>query len=295
MKSFSYLIIAALAAILASCTRTPEAPLPGDALYAECHDCQEFIESYFLKVVPSAKKEGMVSVWHTNLEKYVLEDVKPDWRKIPGDKGSQVLVETFDRKFGFFDTFLGISIIKPVHHRAWPFSEGLCAVEDNGQIRFFNQHGMDFFDYLSFPYYGTPLDDFVFRHGVCAVPGTNSRCGVINRFGEWVLEPRYRDIVVTDDGILALDEGKRILFSFDGKVINPFVVDEVSPIRCNGKETGLFRYEVAERYGMMDKDGHPLTDAVYKEIKALSPTLFRSYIHDEEFQVILDTKGQVVG
>ena len=286
---FSFILF--LSAFAVSCSRVPEAPIPGEPGYYECSDCMELIRGPFLRVVPSG--DGNVSVWHTGTKKCILADISPEWDKISADQGPDILFRGKDGKYGFFDSLNGELIIPPVHRRAWPFNEGLCAVEDNGEVRFRDERGEPVFGNRVFPYYGHPLDYFVFRNGGCPVPDKNLKCGVINKDGKWMIPPEYKDIVYLDDCILALGEGRRIQYGFDGKVMNPFVVDGVCPILFKNKETGLFLYEVEERYGLMDGEGAPLTAALYRGIEPISETLLQAWLADEFSRVILDRKGKI--
>ena len=276
-----------------SCTGVPDAPLPGEPGYYECYDCQELIRGPYLRVVPSGS-EGRVSVWHTGTGRCILEDIDPEWQKLSSDRGPCVLFKGKDGRFGFFNSVTGECVIPPVHRRAWPFHEGRCAVEDDGAVRFLNEEGLPVFGDRTFPYYGHPLEDFVFRHGGCAVPDTSLRCGVIGMDGSWIILPEYKDVQYLDDCIVALAEGRRLQFAFNGTLLNPFVVDDVYPLKYNGKETGLYIFMVEERYGLMGGDGTPMTEAVYKAIEALSERLFQALLDDELSRVILDSKGRII-
>ena len=294
MKNHIITLFSALAAVLLSCTKAPEVPLPDSPMYEACYSCQEFIRNTFLKVVPSKKGGGLVSVWHTGFNRYVLKDVKPTWQKLPEDKGSIVMIESADGKFGFFDACIGVSFISPKHRRAWPYSQNICAVEDNGSVYFLNQVGTHVLSDFNIPYYGHPITDFTFRHGLCAIPGDDLLCGVINRLGEWVVPPVYKDAVVMDDCILVLEEGRRVQMDFNGKVVNPFVVDDVTALLYKGKDTGLRCFQVEDRYGLMGADGQPLTTALYTAITPVSMTLFQASLEGETSHVIINDKGRII-
>ena len=59
--------------------------------------------------------------------------------------------------------------------------------------------------------------------------------------------------------------------------------------------TELFAYCIGGRYGLMDgKTLTRLTEPLYKNIYAVSKTLFRAYLLDYNSEVILNDKGEVM-
>lgn len=287
-----FFLAAALSVLLLACARVPDAPRPGEPGYAVCSDCAELILNPDFRVVPS--HDGLVSVWHVRKRKCVLKDVCPNWDKFVTERSSLILVQGADGRYGFFDGRTGACPIPLVHRHAWPLSEGRCAVEDNDVVRFLDERGHAVAGLPTFPYYGHPLDDFVFRHGLCAVPDTSFLCGVIDTTGRWFLEPKYKDIVFLDDCILATLPGRRIQFGFDGSVLNPFVVDNVYPLLFHDRQLEVFAFEVDERYGLMDRAGNPLTEAVYLSIEPVSPALFRASLDEEgPGYDLLDLQGRI--
>ena len=98
---------------------------------------------------------------------------------------------------------------------------------------------------------------------------------------------------------------------YDGNVINSFVLDDVTALSYEEKErfenregeieyitktvkTGLFRYRVGGRCGLMDADCHRLTEPLYSSITAVDKNMYRALLLDHYSEVILNAKGEVM-
>ena len=101
------------------------------------------------------------------------------------------------KKRGYFNMYTGEVVIEPKYSHAWIFSDGLAAVEEDGWIKFIDASGKVVIDnrlpYLSYK------DGYVFHNGYCAVHNDyGDRLGLINKRGEWALNPEYFSIIPVD-------------------------------------------------------------------------------------------------
>ena len=94
-----------------------------------------------------------------------------------------------NRKRGYFNRFTGKLAIPAQYDKAWVFSEGVACVYKDGVLTFINHNGNAAID-RNFPY-TERIDSYCFHDGLCAVMGDNERIGLINKQGEWVVEPEY--------------------------------------------------------------------------------------------------------
>lgn len=166
-------------------------------------------------------------------------------------------------KRGYINAKDGRIAIEAQYDKAWVFSEGLGAVMRDGKIGFVdarNEIVLPFrYDYSYRK--GWPID-YLFRDGYCTMTDARGACGLIDRRGDWVVEPRYDciwaphrggyrivkegdkyglmdpslnflypieydGIAFTDDdeGILLTRDGYRRLVDFEGNVVQRFVTD----------------------------------------------------------------------
>lgn len=292
MRTLAYYpqIIVALALSLAGCRQAPDFPVPGDPMHGECSSCEEFLLNSRLHVIPS--QNGLVSIWDEKAG-WLAENLYPEWEtEFPSD--TLVLVQNQRGKYTYIHAVWGTYWINDAFDMAWPFSEGVAAVMKNKRVYFIDAHGQPSVGGFSFPWNGHYVDRPIFRNGACAAADEKRKCGVINLKGEWLIEPLYKDVRFLDEGILCEAPGIGILFSYDGTVINPCVIESVSRLTLKGKPLSVCIYEVNERVGLMDLEGRRLTEAVYVEIWAMTEHLFGGRLSDEKSAVVINTRGEVV-
>lgn len=120
-----------------------------------------------------------------------------DWVVTSDDKDS-LAVFSKDGKRGYINRFTGEIEIPLEYSKAWVFSEGLAAVESNKKLLFINHDGDVVIDKDFQPYYNE--SSYVFKNGYCPIKDhATGNTGLINKNGNWVLEPVY-DYVYFDKG-----------------------------------------------------------------------------------------------
>lgn len=97
-----------------------------------------------------------------------------------------------ERKRGYFNVFTGEPVIPAQYDKAWIFSDGLACVYEKGMLHFIDHEGKTAID-KEFPY-GIRNDDYCFHDGLCIMYDENGRFGLIDKQGEWVVEPQYYEI-----------------------------------------------------------------------------------------------------
>ena len=252
--------------------------------------------------------KGTVSIKNASTGKTTIKDIKLDWTH--RSRNDSLAVFCSENKRGYYNMYTGEIAIPAQYRRAWVFEEGLAAVQRNGNIGFINHKGEAVIDF-KFPYHGNPLCQFIFEDGHCVVADTTGKCGVIDKRGEWLIDPEYDYISAYKEYAIVTMAGLTRQISYDGKVINSFVLVNIVELTYKEKEryenregelqyidktvkTGLFAYCVGGRYGMMDKNCHRLTDPLYNSIIAVSDNMFRATLLDHYSEVILNAKGEVM-
>ncbi len=252
--------------------------------------------------------DGKVSIKNATTGKITIKDINLDWTQ--RSRNDSLAVFCSEKKRGYYNMYTGEIAIPAQYRRAWVFEEGLAAVQRNGNIGFINHKGETVIDF-KFPYHGNPLSKFVFEDGHCVVADTTGKCGVIDRTGAWLIHPEYDYVSAYKEYAIVTKAGVTKQVSYDGKIINSFVLDNIKELTYDEKEryenregeleyvditvkTGLFAYCVGGRYGMMDKNCHRLTDPLYTSIMAISNNMFRATLLDNYSDVILNAKGEVM-
>lgn len=252
--------------------------------------------------------DGKVSIKNAATGVVTIKDIQLDWTQ--RSRNDSLAVFCSENKRGYYNMYTGEIAVPAQYRRAWVFSEGLAAVQRNGSIGFIDHQGNVVIDFL-FPYHGNPLSAFVFSHGHCVVANTEGKCGVIDKTGKWLIQPEYDTVNAFEEYAIVSKSGVNMQVSYDGKVLNSFVLDEIRALSYNEKErfenregevdyvnktvnTGLFAYRVGGRYGLMDSNCHRLTEPLYESIWAVNGNMFRATLLDGWSEVILNAKGEVM-
>lgn len=300
MKHTNLLLVAVATATLFASCKQPNFP-----------EAQEVVDEGLLlndDLLAVKTDDGKVSIKDVTTGKITIKDIKLDWTQ--RSRNDSLSVFCSDNKRGYYNMYTGEIAIPAQYRRAWVFEEGLAAVQKNGNIGFINHKGETVIDFM-FPYHGNPLSNFVFEDGHCVVADTTGKCGVIDKVGKWLINPDYDNISAYKEYAIVTKAGVTKQLSYDGKVLNSFVLDNIKELtyketeRYENREgeleyvektvkTGLFAYCVGGRYGMMDKNCHRLTDPLYKSISAVSDNMFRATLLDHYSEVILNAKGEVM-
>ena len=259
-------------------------------------------------LVAIKESDGNITIKNTQTGEVTAEKIKFDWTS--SSPNDSLGVFCTDKKRGYYNSYTGKIVIPAQYRRAWVFSEGLAAVQKNGMIGFINRKGEVVIPFR-YPYHGNPLSSFVFDNGHCIVADTTGKCGVINRKGEWIIQPKYDNIDAYEEYVIASSAGVRRQLTYEEKVINSFVVDNIKALtyteqeRYENKEgeivyldievkTGLFSYSVGGRCGLMDANCRRLTRPLYSRIIAVDKNMYRALLLDSYSEVILNAKGEVM-
>ena len=294
------LAILATAALFTSCK---------GGVYEEANDVYE--EGFLLNddLVAFRADDGTVSFKNTETKEVTVKGIDLDWTT-PSPNDS-LAVFCSDNKRGYYNVYTGEVAVPAQYRRAWIFRDGLAAVQKNGNIGFIDHAGNVVIDFL-FPYHGNPLSEFVFEDGHCVVANEKGKCGVIDRKGDWLIPAEYDNVNAYEDYAIVYKDGVTMQMGYDGKVINPFVLDNIKELTFSEEvtyqtrdgeigtvdrtvKTGLYAYCIGGRYGLLDGKTHTrLTAPLYNNIRALSNTMFRAYLLDGYSEVILNEKGEIM-
>ncbi len=259
-------------------------------------------------LVAIKEDDGNITIKNTQTGEVTAEKIKFDWTS--SSPNDSLGVFCTGKKRGYYNSYTGKIVIPAQYRRAWVFSEGLAAVQKNGMIGFINRKGEVAIPFR-YPYHGNPLSSFVFDNGHCIVADTTGKCGVINRKGDWIIQPKYDNIDTYDEYVIASSAGIRKQLTYEEKVINSFVVDNIEALtykekeRCENKngeiiyldkevKTGLFSYRVGGRCGLMDANCRRLTGPLYSRIIAVDKNMYRALLLDSYSEVILNARGEVM-
>jgi len=201
-------------------------------------------------------------VYNLSTGKYTTPRV--NWVSDMPDNDS-LAVYAVPNKRGYINAYTGEIVInaeKNDYSKAWVFSDGLAAVMKNGKIGFINAENevvIPFrFDYSDKCY--TQGFGYLFHNGYGLMTNKEGDLGLIDRSGNWVVEPAYDEIwtphesgyrIIVDDGrhglldslcnvvypaeyghidilsdgLVLAEGGKMWKEDFEGNIIEPFMFD----------------------------------------------------------------------
>ena len=259
-------------------------------------------------LVAYRSEDGKVSIKNAATGVVTIKDIKIDWTQ--RSKNDSLAVFCSDSKRGYYNMYTGEVAVPAQYRRAWIFSEGLAAVQRNGNIGFIDHQGNVVIDFR-FPYHGNPLTDFVFDEGHCVVANSEGKCGVIDKTGKWLIQPEYDSVEAFKEYAIATKAGYTMQVAYNGTVLNTFVLDSIRELTFEEDErvqnrdgdvqyvektvkTGLYAYCIGGRYGLMDSNCHRLTEPIYGYITAVGMNMFRATLLNNWSEVILNAKGEVM-
>ena len=108
------------------------------------------------------------------------------------EDGDNLVCYSNGKKRGYFDRYTGELNIPPRYEKAWVFSEGLACVMLDRKLGFIDHEGNmvigNVFGHS--PYIGA----YCFHNGLCPIEGDDGRVGLIDKQGNWAVEPEYKFI-----------------------------------------------------------------------------------------------------
>ena len=272
------------------------------SLIAYAYYDSEYGKSYWNEKVLSQKveahyfRDGKYRVYNRCTGEYTTP--KLNWVSDAPETDS-LAVYALPGKRGYININTGRIIIDAEandYRKAWVFSDGLAAVMKDGKIGFINDQNdvvipfqFDYTDKCRMYDFG-----YVFHNGYCAMTDANGNLGLIDKNGNWVVEPEYDEIwaphksgyrvIVKDskhgvldstgtivypaeygyisilpDGFVLTKSGKQWQVDFEGNTIQPFMFDNTYylnyPIGYN--ECGEIKYAFADfvKYEVMNSYG----------------------------------------
>ena len=235
-------------------------------------------------------------VYNNRIKEYTTKKI--NWLSKSSDSDSLAVYALSDKR-GYINVNTGRIVIDAETNdycKAWVFSESLAAVMKDGKIGFINTNNeivipfqFDYTDKCRMWEFG-----YVFHNGYCAMPNAEGDLGLIDKNGNWVIEPKYDEIwaphkngyrvIVKDnkhgilnsdctvvypaeygyinilsDGFVLTKGGKQWQVDFEGNTVQPFMFDGTYYLKYpNGYDScGDLTYEFADfvKYEVMNSYG----------------------------------------
>lgn len=209
--------------------------------------------------------KDLYCIYNSKTEKKTVD--KLDW--VAFNTRSPYAVVSQKGLRGYVDLKTGEIQIPPTFSKAWIFSDGIAAVADeNNKLWFINTQGEQTIG-KTFKADGNNSNGYVFHHNYCMMNNEDNLYGLIDRQGNWVIEPRYASISYDDcgfwiasigDSAVILDSALRVIFPF-GELYDAIFYSEEKEILVHHKTTPSQIYSF---------DGVMLRDIIYSGVEPLN-------------------------
>lgn len=179
------------------------------------------------------------------------------------------------------------------------FHDGCCSMYDEtGKCGMINKKG----EWVLEPRYDkihTPV------HGK-RIFEEDGKWGVLDDSLRVAIPAEYTYIVLTPDyAIVERPDEVRQQIAYTGEMLNPLLYYAVSRLdygtgtyREDGSEilasTGIYRYRIGNKYGLMDVNGKIITLPLYYNIDVVTKNLFNCTLEDLYSDILLNEKGEAV-
>ena len=270
--------------------------LVGYALYEDAYGRDYWDRKLSENVTLRSFSDNKWRVYNKQTGEYTTEKI--NWLS-ESPKNDSLAVYALPGKRGYINVNTGRIVIDAEandYRKAWVFSDGLAAVMKDGKIGFINDQNdvvipfqFDYTDKCRMYDFG-----YVFHNGYCAMTDADGNLGLIDKIGNWVVEPEYDEIwaphksgyrvIVKDgkhgvldstgtvvypaeygyisilpDGFVLTKSGRQWQVDFEGNTVQPFMFDNTYylnyPIGYN--ECGEIKYAFADfvKYEVMNSYG----------------------------------------
>lgn len=135
----------------------------------------------------------------------------------------------------------------------------------------------------------------------------NDKCGVIGSDGKLTIPMEYKNVYInSDNGITVTKaDNSQSRYDYNGSLLDAFVFDEVSHLSYYIKEfdnegnqkqavDDMLSYSVNNFYGLMTKNGVPVTPPLYSYIEAVAPGMYQCHIPETRDCIMINEKGEKI-
>lgn len=189
-----------------------------------------------------------------------------DWVKVSADEDSLAVFSSKGKR-GYLNRYSGKIAIQPQYDKAWIFSSGVAGVVKDNKVFFIDHSGKPIND-KSFVY--NPRNNYVYHGNYCIMNDGNDMLGLIDRAGNWAIEPTYDWICHAPHNYWKMRKG----YSEDG--LWYAYTDKAELVN----ELGVMQLDVAEDIGVIytlpnhlkmviDFDGNRVEKFLCRDIEAM--------------------------
>lgn len=185
-------------------------------------------------------------------------------------------------KWGYFELETGEVVIKEQYDNGWRFSEDLAAVEHNGELLFINAKGEVV---INKGFKANINEAYNFRDGYCII-WENDKYGLIDKTGNWVLNPEHDNIEYDVDLWKVKKDGLYGAYGQDLSIVMPIKYQEI----CVNYDY-IDVLEECYTHNRYDKQGNLIRSNIIDYVNNLDYEMQEEYTYVESSENWLRKKG----
>ena len=235
----------------------------------------DYLGQYYIDVcdylVRIIKKTGIN--WYDD-KSYVYNNAK-ERRTLTGitwicksQDGDSLVCFSDGKKRGYFNRYTGEVVIPAQYDHAWIFSDGVAGVVMDNELSFIGHDGQAIFERPVY-YNAQASMDYCFYEGLCAVMADEQHVGLINKKGEWVVEPIYTSLNHSHKHfwVAKRDDNTYGMFNREGRRFLPF---EYADITISDESEYIHVRTFAHMDQILDLNGHLQNPCDYYGVNKLT-------------------------
>ena len=182
--------------------------------------------------------------------------------------GDSLVCFSDGKKRGYFNGNTGEVVIPAQYDHAWIFSDGVAGVVMDNELSFIGHDGQTIFERPVY-YNAQASMDYCFYEGLCAVMADEQHVGLINKKGEWVVEPTYTGLYHSHKHfwVAKRDDNTYGMFNREGRLFLPF---EYADITISDESEYIHVRTFAHMDQILDLNGHLQNPCDYYGINKLT-------------------------
>lgn len=210
----------------------------------------------------NGRGEASSYIYDAKTRKKVMKGL--DWIAVPESEDSLMVVSK-DGKRGYVNRFTLETVVPFKYDAAWSFYEDVAAVCEGDSIHYIDHSGkpINNIKFLRDKRY----DNYAYHGNYAAIP-VRKKYGLIDKSGEWVVEPTYDNIRIGAKNLwYVTNDEKTGVIGLDGQLMLPIEYEYVWIHGIDGITVASAEDHSQSRY---DYDGTLLDDFVFDKVEEMT-------------------------
>jgi len=203
----------------------------------------------------------------------IVKDI--EW--VNGDDEDSLWVVAKNDRRAYFNTNSGKFVSKFIYRKAWRYSEGIAAVlDESGSLIFIDPQGKLAIE-KAFYHNQQKAVYYQFHSGLCPMADSAGLIGLINRSGNWVIEPQYDSVARICEYWSMMCNDSLTVIDTNGHTLIELTAGNAIALTSDGDIEVKQKYRPGRLY---DNKGNLLASQTYQDVERIAK--YDDYYNDDE-------------